>query len=113
MMQEAYSLLYDIEMIIVHHIVDCYKNYYGDDFLTRLVRVKFNYLYYSQRIQLFNHYPDIFPHIEPFYTGKLLNLKDVRNKIAHMQPLTQAEFKQLQECHELVNKIMSDETVNS
>jgi len=113
LMLEAYSMLYDIEMIIVHDIVDSFRKSYGFHWFKRLdENIDFTQASYRKLISYLKTHNKIFPHVDDLTFKKLYKLYLIRNKICHMKPLTEKEFQYLEECHELVNKVFVEEKVD-
>lgn len=98
-MVEAYGMLYEIEMMVVHHIVDRFQEKYGACWYrylnkpTDFDRANFNRLikYLCDRI--------IFPDLTQSLYIKLKNIDSLRAKICDMKPLTLDEFQKLKICH--------------
>ncbi|MGO4890268.1 hypothetical protein ACJ2A9_21175 [Anaerobacillus sp. MEB173] len=106
----GYALLYDIEINIVHHIVDCFQDYYGGSWRRYIDQEgNFDKATYVGLIRYFVKYPRVFPHIDTHTNKKLYKLKDIRNAICHMKPITDKEFQFLVECYELIKEIISFE----
>ncbi|MBM7094791.1 hypothetical protein JSY36_03390 [Bacillus sp. H-16] len=103
----AYEALYIMESNLKDHAMKTLCEYYGKDWTIKTKEIRgIERLTYYEIIDLYVKHPPLINCFTRFYIMKFYELSEVRNKIAHVKPITKEEYSLLKECsEEVINQL--------